>query len=300
MQYVALSKRGGSYRVERAIDAAYDMGDGGTAGEVLSSQVLIENNLKELRKLVGKKWAGKVYAAIQSKDVLLRTVDLPNMGISDIKDAFKYEFDKFFPIPVDEAVYDIAVIDRPDKDEATKGAIAYCIATAVRRSAVENLMIASQKANLRFAALEPSPVSVLRCLMGPSAPSGFNVYALAGIMSSMIIATYKDNGVVYRNTAQSFVLDDPQGRMIENFTRDLQATVNFASTQMRGFSPGGIYIGGHGAKLGKKLISSVSSVTSAPVFLVDPWDLWSIDNKPDDRFGWEIALGLALRPAEVK
>lgn len=298
MQYVALSKRGNTYRMEQCIDAPYDTGD--ESGDLLASQTTIENNLKALKKLVGKKWANTVYAGIQSKDVLLRTVELPNMALSDIKDAFKYEFDRFFPIPVDEAVYDIAFIDRPAKDDVTQGAVAYCIAAAVRRSAAENLMLACQKVGLKLGSIEPSPVAMLRCLMGPVPPLGFNIYALAGAVSSVIVATYRDNGIVYRNTTQSFVTADPEGRTTDNFTRDLQATVNFASTQMRGFAPEGVYIGGYGARLGGRLISNVSEVTQAPITLVDPWDLWAISNKPSDAFGWEIPLGLALRPMEVR
>ncbi|MDR1481068.1 MAG: pilus assembly protein PilM [Synergistaceae bacterium] len=299
MQYVVVSKIDDrSFRLEECIEAPYDVGAG--VAELFANQERVEENLKALKKLVGKKWAGKVYAAIQSKDVLIRTVELPQMELADIKDAFRYEFDRFFPIPVDESVYDITFIDRPGRDESTQGAIVNCIASAVRSNTVENLMMACQNVGLKLNAIEPSPVSFLRCLMGPDSPTGFNLYALAGIASSIIIATYRDNGIVYRNTSQSFAVDDPSNKAIANFTRDLQATVNFASTQIRGFSAERLYIGGYGARHSEEIVSSVSDVVNVPVEIVNPWEKWGIFGQPTQLYGWEVSLGLAMRPSEVR
>lgn len=298
MQYVELTKQGEIYRLEKCIDMPYDLGSAG--GEVFVAQGIIENNLRALKKSVGGKWPNRVYAGIQSKDVLLRTVEQPKMALDDIKDAFRYEFDSFFPIPVDDAVYDIAFIDRPAEDDTTQGAISFCLAAAVRRLAVENLMSAAVKTGLKLTAIEPSPVAMTRCLMGRGVPSGFNVYALAGLTSSIIVAAYKDNGVVFRNTTQAFAAADQDGRTISNFTRDLQATINFATTQMRGFSADKIYIGGYGVGLGDDLKLSVASAVNAPVEVVDPWKVWNISGRPSETYGWEVALGLALRPTEVK
>ena len=298
MQYVELLKTGESYALESCIDMPYDVGSAG--GELFTAQGIIENNLRALKREIGKKWPDRVYVGIQSKDVLLRTVELPQMDLRDIKNAFRYEFDRFFPIPVDDSVYDVSFIDRPAQDDATQGAVAFCLASAVRRPAVENLMLAAQRVGLKLSAIEPSPVAMLRCLMGPVAPMGYNVYALAGLVSSMIVATYRDNGIVFRNTTQSFATAVPDNRTVQNFTRDLQATVNFSTTQMRGFSPDKVYIGGYGAALGEKIQSSVAEVVTAPVDLVNPWELWGIKGTPKETYGWEISLGLALRPTEVK
>ncbi|MDR0615184.1 MAG: hypothetical protein LBG29_00090 [Synergistaceae bacterium] len=300
MQYVEISEAGrGVYRVEQCIDAPYDLGEVG--GELFSTQKKIEENLRALKKAIGKKWAGKVYAGIQSKDVLLRTFELPQMTIEDAKNAFRYEFDKFFPIPVEDAVYDVTFIDRPRREDSAPGIIVDCIAAAVRSSTVENLMAAAQHVDIKLGGIEPSPVAMLRCLMGPTPPQGFNIYALAGVVSSIIVAAYRDNGIVYRNTTQSFATEDTSGRTIDNFTRDLQATVNFASTQMRGFSAEKIYIGGYGANQGDAISASVSEAVVCPISIVNPWKTWNIANPPAQQYGWEVALGLALRPnAEVR
>ncbi len=298
MQYVELSKVGDGYVLEKSIDIPYDIGS--TSGELFASQEIIEANLRALKKEVGKKWPERINAGIQSKDVLLRTVELPQMELRDIKDAFRYEFDRFFPIPVDDSVYDVSFIDRPAQDDSTQGAVAFCLASAVRRPAVENFMLAAQRVGLKLSAIEPSPVAMLRCLMGPVAPMGYNVYAMAGLVSSMIVATYRDNGVVFRNTTQAFAATDSENRIVSNFTRDLQATVNFATTQMREFAPDKVYIGGYGVTLGEEIRSRVSEVVTVPIDFVNPWELWSIRGIPDETYGWEVSLGLALRPSEVK
>lgn len=297
MQYVELFTDAAGLTLTKCVDMPYDAGDVGA--DIFASQDVIENNLRKLRAAVGKKWPSKIYAAIQSKDVLLRTVELPQMDIKDIKGAFRYEFDRFFPIPVEDAVYDVSFVDRPAKDDATLGAIAYCLASAVRRSTVENLMRASWRVGLKLSAVEPSPVSTLRCLMGPVAPMGFNIYALTGITSSIIIASYRDNGIVFRNTAQSFASAEGEEQRIAGFARDLNATVNFSATQMRGFVPDKIYVGGYGASLGEHLRAGIAENTQSPVELVNPWKQWGIRGTPTDTYGFEVALGLALRGTEA-
>jgi len=299
MQYVVLSRPGGkAYRLEECIDAPYDLGMPG--GEVFANQDIIEQNLKALKKQVKGRWAADVYAGIQSKDVLLRTVEVPRMNLADIKESFRFEFDKFFPIPVDEAIYDVALIDKPVGDDAVGDAISSCIAATVRVATVENLMIAAHSVGLKLSGIEPSPVAMLRCLMGPSPPSGFNVYAIAGLVSSIIVASYRDNGIVFRNTTQGFAADDPSGRNVANFTRDLQSTIKFAATQMRDFVADKVYIGGYGLANSPSLKSSVEDMVNSQVDIVNPWELWTIGNQPKQTYGWEVALGLALRPAEVK
>ncbi len=292
MQYVEISRaKDGSYKVQKCIDAPYDVGD--SSGEPFAKQDRVESNLKALKRLIGGKWPTSVYAGIQSKDVLLRTVDLPTMESADMKDAFRYDFDRFFPIPVEDAIYDIAPIDHPEPD--TSGGVTHCLAAAVRQASIENLMLAAHGVGLKLKGIEPAPVAMLRCLMGPFPPAGFNVYALAGAVSTIIIATYRDNGIVYRNTSQSFATGAPAEGVIANFTRDLQSTVNFAATQLRSFTADKVYIGGYGAIYADALRASVSEVVSAPIEIVNPWMSWNIGNPPGQQFGWEIPLGLALR-----
>ncbi|MDR1471180.1 MAG: pilus assembly protein PilM [Synergistaceae bacterium] len=299
MQYVVLSRQGNkSYKLEECVDTPYDAGSMG--GELFASQEVVEDNLKTLKKHVGRKWADNVYAGIQSKDVLLRTVELPQMDFADLKESFRFEFDRFFPIPVDEAIYDVALLERPADDDVVQAAMSQCIAVAVRNATVENLMLGAGRIGLRLSGIEPSPVASLRCLMGPVAPSGFNIYALAGIVSSIIVAAYRDNGIVYRNTTQSFAADDPTGKNIENFTRDLQATIKFAATQMRGFATDKVYVGGYGLTHGTALKASLEETANIPVEMVNPWETWSISNQPKQVYGWEVAIGLALRPSGVK
>ena len=298
MQYVVVSRPGGkAYRLEECIDAPYDVGMPG--GEVFADQAIIEHNLKTLKKQV-KKWAGDVFVGIQSKDALLRTVEMPRMDLADIKEWFRFEFENSFPIKVDEALYDVTLIDKPSNDEIVGDAIVNCMVAAVRVATVESLMMAAHSVGLALSGIEPSQVAMLRCLMGPYPPGGFNVYALAGLISSIIVASYRDNGIVFRNTTQGFAADDPSGRNVANFTRDLQSTMKFAATQMRGFVADKVFIGGYGLANSPSLKSSVEDMVNSPVDTVNPWELWTIGNQPKQTYGWEVALGLALRPAEVK
>lgn len=296
MQYVELLRSGNELVIEKCLDMPYDTGS--QSGDVFAERSVIENNLRALRREVGKRWPSKIYAAVQSKDVLLRTVEFPKMELMDIKRSFRFEFDRYFPIPVDDAVYDIAFIDRPAQDDMTQGAVSYCLVSAVRRSAVENLMASASRVGIKFAAIEPAPVSALRCMMGPVSPMGFNVFVLAGITSSMIISTYRDNGLIFRNTTTAFAVEDSSGAFPSDIARDLQATVNFSATQVRGFAPDKVYVGGYGAGLGDAVKTSIEHVVQVPVQTVDPWRAWDIKGVPKDAYGWEVSLGLTLRQWE--
>ena len=300
MQYLVLSRqRDHVYRVEDCVNAPYNIDSQG--GELFANQKKIEDNLRALKKRVGNRWVETVHAGIQSKDVLLRTVELPNLDPEDMKSAFKFEFDKYFPIPVDESVYDIAFIDHPGGNSAHQvSSNVQCLATAMRRSFVENLMIAANRVGLKLDSVEPSPVAMLRCLMGPKPPSGFNIYGLVGAISSMIVATYKDNGVIYRNTTQSFTSDEKLSDSVGYFAGDLQSTIAFASAQMQGFSAEKIYIGGYGAEHSEELTREIGRISSSPLEIVNPWELWNISNSPGRKYGWEIPLGLSLRAMVVE
>lgn len=298
MQYVELTRDGDRYSLVECIDMPYDTGAANS--DLFAAQGIIEDNLRRLRKELGKRWTSKVCAGIQSKDVLLRTVELPKMDIRDIKASFRYEFDRFFPIPVDDAVYDLAFIERAPADDSTQGAASFCLASAVRKNSVENFMLAAQRVGLNLSAIEPSPVAMLRCMTGPEVPLGYDIYALAGLTSSIIVAAYKDNGIVFRNTSQAFATYDESDRMQYGFARDIQATINFAATQLRSFAPDKVYISGFGAGMGSKLRTAVEEGITVPVDIVDPWTLWNIKGTPKETYGYEISLGLALRHLEVR
>ena len=297
MQYIVLSRQSGdAYRVEECVDVPYSTGT--ARGDIFADPEIIARNLKTLKKKI-KNWDGDVYAGIQSKDVLLRTVELPRMDMEDIKKSFRFEFGNFFPIPVDEAIYDVALVEKPKDGGKASDNVTPCLVAAVKISVVENLMMAAHDAGLKLSGIEPSPVAMLRCLMGPEPPAGFNVYALAGLVSSVIIAAYRDNGIVFRNTTQAFAKDDPSGENASDFTRDLLSTVKFAATQIRDFYPDAIYIGGYGLAANPSLKDRVEEVTDRPVVTVNPWELWEIKDGPERTYGWETALGLALGPMEV-
>ena len=294
MQYLVLSRlRDNTFRLEECINAPYDIGE--SSGELFADQQKIEENLKSLKRDVGKRWAGTVHAGIQSKDVLLRMVELPKMGLEDMKNSLRFEFDKYFPIPVNDSIYDLALIDYPSREDLPKDSNTQCLATAMRRQFVENFMFAANKVGLKLASIEPAPVSMLRSLMGPDLPSGYNIFALVGILSSMIVATYKDNGVIFRNTTQAFASDENFSDSVSFFASDLQSTIAFATSQMRTFGAEKIYLGGYGASRGDEFSREIARISSSPVGIINPWELWEIPNPPSRLFGWEIALGLALR-----
>lgn len=295
MQYVELSGVPGDFKLEKCLDMPLDMG--GQHTELFSDPERLEANLKKMKVLVGK-WAPEVAVGIQSRDVLVRTVEMPPMELKETKEAFKFDFDKFFPLPVDEAIYDLSPIDYPVSSEGTPNP--HYLAAATRTRSVENMMNAAKNVSLNVSAIEPGSVAAVRCIQGPQPPAGGSLCVLAGAASSIAAVCYHDNGVIYRNLSQAFAVDTATNEFVEGFARDINSTLSFASAQLWNFTCGAIYLSGFGAVYDVALKSSIEGFTSIPVTVINPWELWGIKNPPQQTYGFEIPIGLALRTEAKK
>ena len=291
MQYVVLSGAPGNYKLEHCLEMPLDMG--GAQADLFSDPEKLEANLKRMRQMAGGKWAPEVIVGIQSRDVLIRTVEMPVMDLKETKNAFRFDFDKFFPLPVDEATYDLSPIDYPSAADAQSNS--HYLAAATRTRSMENLLNTAKSAGLNVACVEPGSVAAVRCMMGPIPPQGGSLCVIAGAASSIAVVCHNDNGVIYRNIGQAFAVEEITPAFIETFSRDIQSTLNFAAAQLWNFSCSAILIAGYGAMHASMIKQSVEEFTSLPVAIINPWELWGVKNPPQQTFGFEIPMGLALR-----
>jgi type IV pilus assembly protein PilM len=296
MQYLALDGKRGSLSVKAMVEVGLDMAP--TQRDVWSDLVALEGHLLKLKKEMGGKWPGSAVLGIQSKDVMVKVVQVPRMDERDMKEAFKFEFDKHFPFPSQEAVFDLAMIDHPLD---SGGETAFAVAAASRSRPVESFLQVCNKAGLMIQSVEPSAVAMLRALQGPDVPpEPCNLYVMAGFHTSLIVIAYKDNGILYRSVSYAFGKGRPAEDAFTSFAREIYSSANYAATQFNGLSVGKIYLGGYGLHYGEEIREAVASMTSIPIDLTDPWNVWEIKDPPDDRWGWDVVLGLALRGVDGK
>jgi type IV pilus assembly protein PilM len=290
VQYVSIHPGAEALKVEKCLEMSLELPPSQT--DVYSDPVTLEANLLRLKEQIGGRWAPSVAVGIQSRDVLIRVVSMPRMDLADARDAFRFEFDKYFPFPPQEAVYDLAEVDFPDEGE--KGSMQVLVA-ASRLRPVETLTEVAQKVGMRLSAVEPSAVAFFRAVLGRDGPGVDGLLSvLAGIENSLIVVGYKDNGILFRNVGHAFGGDHPSGEQVALLARDIYSTLSFAGSQFRGVRIDRIMMAGYGANA-PGVAEGIRAVAGLPVEPVDVWSLWGIERAPERRFGYEVALGLALR-----
>ena len=234
-------------------------------------------------------------------DSLMRTVSLGDMDLSDAKLAFRYEYEKYFPFLVDEAVYDMAPILYPLPNGTEEKRF---IVASARRKLIDDIMNAASAQGIEIASIEPAQLALERAAT-PQAPfCDAAVYVYAGLSYSVIILSWKGNGIFYRSVLKGYdasVSTESEGLPDEEtleygFVKDINISIQFALSQIRGFEPSMMFLFGPGVS-GRLCDIMKKSIAVASVTTIDPLTVHGIDFQKDDaRAGsWEIPLGLALR-----
>ena len=292
LQYLSLGGTKGSFSVEKCVDLPQELPP--SQGDLFADADTLEANLLRLKERLGGKWGPPVSVGIQAKDVLVRIVEMPRLEPEDLRDAFRFEFDKYFPFPAQEACFDIAPIDHPSAREG--GDQVHAVVAACRLHPMELFLTAADRLGLEVEAVEPSMLSLFRCLQGPNLPpEEGNLYVMAGVHSSLLVVGYRDHGILFRNVAHGFQEKELEEGRLQSFAREVYSTANFSNSQFRNLPIRKIYLGGYGSRYGEVLREGIESMSGIPVTLVDPWDLWNVQRRPDPPLGWEVVLGLALR-----
>ena len=290
IQYLSLAGGPDSLSVERAVELPQQLPP--SQGDLLADGATLEAHLLRLKEEIGG-WTAPVSVGVQSKDVLVRLVEMPRMDREDLKEAFRFEFDKYFPFPAQEATFDIAPIVHPaDRgDDQIHAVVAAC-----RLRPLEVLLGVAEKLGLEVEAVEPSMFALFRCLQGPQMPpEEGNLYVMAGAHTSLLVVAYRDNGILYRSIAHGFENRTPDEGMLQSFAREVYSTANFAHSQFRNLPIQRIYLGGYGLRYADLLREAIGGMIGVPLELVDPWALWRVQRAPEEPAGWDVVLGLALR-----
>ena len=239
-----------------------------------------------------------VRLSLPTTDSLLRVVNFPNMSLYEAKLAFRYEFENYFPFPVEEGIYDMAEIFYPLQNGTEEPRF---LVGAARRTLIENITKAAKANGIEITAIEPAQVALERAVT-PAAPvSDACVYIYAGKIRSVIIFSWKGNGIFYRTmsigfTGISFVdesFNEQLSAEYSAFAREIHSSLQFALSQIRGFKPDIFFLFGPGAT--KDLCEFLKESLSIPEIMVsDPISVHSLSF--DSSAGsWDIPIGLALR-----
>ena len=104
---------------------------------------------------------GEVVAAIAGQGVVVRHVQFPKMPEEELREALKWEGQKYIPFPMEEAVVDFEVIHGIADPEAANMEV---MLVAAQRSIVDSHLAAIELAGLSVVAVDVQPFTVLRAL----------------------------------------------------------------------------------------------------------------------------------------
>lgn len=239
-----------------------------------------------------------INVSLPTSDSLLRIVNLPGMTLPEAKLAFRYEFENYFPFPAEEGIFDMAQIEYPLPNNAVEKRFIVC---ATRLALVENIMTAAAAHGFVIEAIEPAQIAIERAVTPIVSPSDASVSVYAGRTRSVLILSWKGNGVFYRSMSIGFDGIDrssPEGEVDftaqqVSFVKEVRSSLQFALSQIRGFDSKELYICGPGADndLSDMMRDSLSV---EQVIRVDCMDIHGIEFETADD-SWEIPIGLALR-----
>ena len=239
-----------------------------------------------------------VRLSLPTTDSLLRVVNFPGMSLDEAKLAFRYEFENYFPFPIEEGIFDLAEIFYPLQNGTEEPRY---LVGAARKTLIENITKAAKANGIEITAIEPAQVALERAVTPITPVSDASVYIYAGKTRSVLIFSWKGNGIFYRTmsigfTGISFVdesFNEQLSAEFNAFAREVHSSLQFALSQIRGFKPDMFFLFGPGAT--QDLCEFLKESLSIPEIMVsDPISIHGLDF--DSSAGsWDIPIGLALR-----
>ena len=302
--YAGLSIEGGAIRYLElrpsshgfiiARSAKVSVEEGTIAQDRIVNMDRLSTALGSLRTKLGGKFAPSVVVGLPPQDAIIRIVEMPKMNMEDARSAFGWDFEHYFSFPLKDASFDIVPVDVPSplSDENMSVMI-----VASRLAVVNGILDMVAKEDARVTAIEPAGIAIVRGVVGSRGESSSGSLILSvGDRSSQIILEYKGNGLVYR-TVYVGARSELQGgtSVYEMLMQEVRNSIVFGSSQFRGLSVKEIVLcGEHGGDEG--LLAEVQAAFDEyRCHVADPWMAWSIEGELPEEYGWEAAIGLAVR-----
>ncbi len=164
------------------------------------------------------KMKGAVHIGVGNQKVIVRHIDVPEMGEEELRGAIEFQAQDYIPIPVDEAVLDFQVVSRYTDDEGV--AKQQVLLVAAQRDMVRKFMDAARKAGLKIAGIDVSAFALIRALSTPVSfvdqggqpTQTLGVVNISSSVSTLVVAR---DGVPKFTRIIDFAYDDFVGLLLE-------------------------------------------------------------------------------------
>ena len=301
-------------------------------------QKLVGNSTDLGRKRFGEAIMGAVnQAGINIKNVAVglpasktftSVVETDTLPEKELARTFKYEIDKYVPMPMSEAKADYIVLGLSPNDPAKTE----ILVSSVAKDYAETIMETIERAGLNIIAMEPEPLAMARSLSVPGAMDAIMIVDF-GEQSTDIVVSYKNMPRLVRSVpggfislvqtlsgglsvredqARQFILkfglakDKIEGqvfkvlsRPLEQYAEELTKSVRFFQTRYLNGKVGGIVLSGYAGII--PLFSEyIEARTNIPTMVGNPWQ--SVRTTPEQQqllapvaSEFAVAIGLSER-----
>ena len=261
--------------------------------DMVSDYAALEQSLNSLKSQIGGHWPRQAVIGIPPRDVLIRVVELPSMPTQDAREAFKWEFDKYFPFSSLEATFDLAPVILPSTEEGSDKS--RFIVAATRTRTIDRIVETAKRAGLTAGPVEPTNLAIYRSAVGPLPPSeSGHLLVSIGRESTQVIMGYRGDGFLYRTFLVGGAGKTPSADAFSAIVREAVSTIAYTRSQYRNLNIDRIFLSGEFDRT-EGLPEQLEQASGLPVSVLNPWDTWGIPAGTESPAGYDAAIGLALR-----
>ncbi|MBQ6375353.1 type IV pilus assembly protein PilM [Candidatus Saccharibacteria bacterium] len=270
------------------------------------------NDTSELgRKRLGEAILGAVnQAGIKTKNVAVglpasktftSIVETDTLPEKELAKSFKYEIDKYVPMPLADAKADYVVLGPSPNDPARTE----ILVSSVAKEYAESVMEMIEKTGLNIIAMEPEPLAMARALAIPGAMDATMVVDF-GEKSTDLVIVYKNQprlvrsipggfGQLVRTVANALGVREDQARQfilkfglaedkvegqvfktlvpsLDTYAEELTKSLRFFQTKYLNGRVGGIVLSGYGGMI-PLFAEYIEAKTNVPTMKGNPWQL---------------------------
>jgi type IV pilus assembly protein PilM len=284
--------------------------------------------LRELLQSAGIK-TRRAVAAVNGQVALMREVRMPQLPPEEIRQAARFEVERYLPYPIAEVTFDTVVVG--ENREGANGRMDVLV-VAARTEVLHQHAAALQAAGLEPVVLEVEPLAVVRAVSHRAAPEHVTACIHIGSSVTMILVAEGEVPRVIRTVAFGTTqlmeaaasrlgatgeapdvlqarlaaagtdgvpgLRDAIDESLSSLVTEIRRSLEYYGGRYRAAVPDRVVVTGGGAAL-PGITASLTSALDMPVELGDPFaDLGGFPNKqgaPDAGAAYAVAAGLARR-----
>jgi type IV pilus assembly protein PilM len=133
-----------------------------------------------------------VVLGVSSQRAMVRLVEMPVMDGKELRSALRYEIGELLPIPVEEAVYDFAVLG-PGRPSGDGGETAQVLVLVGQKDIVRDEIAVTRRAGLRVRAVDASPLALLRAV--PAEEGDDALDAVVSVGAQLVVVAIREGKV---------------------------------------------------------------------------------------------------------